>query len=107
MEIEIIKLRCGLRDPKGKLIPRGVAETLNAEIADEVATFWFRDPRTTERFARTAMALEKRRGANDTVWMERVKKAATKYPEKTKEEIRDIILNQLKQMGVNVKNVSR
>ena len=92
-----------MRDPKGKLIPRGVNETLQAEIADEVATFWFKDARTTKRFAMTAIELERRRGANDTAFLDRFQKAVTKYPGKTKEEIRDLILNQLKEMGVNAK----
>ena len=101
--VEVIKLKVGMRDPKGKLIPRGVSEVLQAEIADEVATFWFKDARTTRRFAMTAIELEKRRGANDTIFMERFQKAVTKYPGKTKEEIRDLVLNQLKEMGVNAK----
>lgn len=92
-----------MNDPKGKLIPRGVMETLQVQIADQVATFWFKDGRTTERFAKTAIALEKEKGKLNTIFLPRVQKAITKYEGKSKEEIRDIILNQLKQMGANLK----
>lgn len=101
---EIIKLKVGMRDPKGKLIPRGVFEQLTAEIADEVATFQFKDWRTTKRFALVSIELEKKRGTSDTIFIERVKKAVTKYPGKTKEEIRDLLLQQFKQMGASYKN---
>lgn len=103
--MELIRLKCKMSDPQGKLIPRGVVEELTAEIADQVAIFYFRNPRTTKRFAELAMALEKKRGADDTRYIERVKKAATRYSGKTKEEIRDLLLKQFKQLGVNTKNV--
>lgn len=103
VDVPIIKLQASVSDPRGRLIPRGVQETLTVQIADQVATFYFKDGRTTERFAKTAIELERRRGANDTVFIKRTQKAITKYEGKTKEEIRDIILQQLKQMGVNAR----
>lgn len=101
--INIIKLQASLIDPKGLLLPRGVVVYLKIEIADEVATFWFTDSALTKRFASIVIGLEQKRGANDTIFMDRVQKIITKYPKKTREEIRLLILNQLKQMGANVK----
>lgn len=100
---DIIKIKAGMSDPKGLLIPRGVREVIQIEIAPEVATFWFKDGRITKRFAMTEIALEQKKGEVNTVFLERFQKAVTKYPGKTKEEIRDLILSQLKQMGANVK----
>lgn len=105
--IKIIKLRIGMRDPRGKLIPRGLNETLTAEIADEVATFYFKDSRTTRRFANIAIKLQKKRGGVETVFIERFQKAVTKYPGKDKEEIRDLLLEQFKQLGLNAKDHGR
>lgn len=101
--VEIIKIKTSLRDPKGILIPRGVTGILNMEIANEVATFWFTDSSITRRFAKVVIALEKKRGANDTVFLERFQKIVTKYPGQTKEDIRDLVLSQLKEMGANIK----
>lgn len=100
---KIIKLKVNMRDKKGKMIPRGIIETLQAEIADGVATFRFKDSKTTKRFASFAMEMEKRRGANDTAYLPRFQKAVTKYEGKTKEEIRDLLLEQFKELGVNAK----
>lgn len=102
-KIDIIKLRVGMSDPKGFLLPRGVKETMTAEIADEVATFWFVNGANTKHFADIVISLEKRRGAEDTVYLQRFQKIVTKYPNMKKEEIRDLILSQLKQMGINAK----
>ena len=93
-----------MSDPKGKLIPRGVQEQLSVAIADEVATWWFKDRRVTKNFATVEIAGDKARGVEQqTFFMERTGKAIRKYPGKTKEEIRDIVLEQLKEMGVNAK----
>lgn len=100
---EIIKVQTGLMDPRGFLLPRGVREQLTAEIADGVATFRFIDGKNTLHFAKVVIGLEKKRGANDTIYLERFQKIITKYPGKTKEEIRDLLLKQLKQLGANVK----
>lgn len=102
-KVPIIKLKASLGDPRGILIPRGMIGHLNVEIADQVATFWFTESRITRRFAGVVIRLEKERGVTDTVYMERFNKIVTKYEDKTKEEIRDLILSQLKQMGANVK----
>lgn len=99
----VIKIKAALRDPKGFLIPRGITGHLNIEIVNQVAVFWFTDSAITKRFVTVVIGLEKKRGANDTNFMERFQKGITKYPGKTKEEIRDLLLNQLKQMGANVK----
>lgn len=102
-KIKVIKIQTSLRDPKGLLIPRGVAGHLNMEIADEVATFWFTDSAITRRFAKVVIRLEQERGENDTAFIDKFQKIVTKYPGKAKEEIRDIVLGQLKEMGANVK----
>lgn len=100
---EIIKIKTDMRDPRGLLIPRGITGHLTMEIADQIATFWFTDSGLTRRFAKIVIGLEQRRGANDTAYIERFGKIVTKYEGKTKEEIRDLILSQLKQLGINVR----
>ena len=100
---DIIKLSVGMADPKGILIPRGLRERLTAEIAEGVATFRFKDGNVTKRFAKIVIGLEKKRGASDTIYLERFGKIVTKYPGMSKEEIRDLLLKQFKQMGINSK----
>lgn len=97
-KIEVIKLSCKMQDPNGRLIPRGVIETLSVDITDGVAVFHFMDGRTTERFAKVAIELDKQKGLDNTRWLPRVQKAVTKYEGKSKEEIKDLIVSQLKQM---------
>ena len=99
----IIKLRMRMQDPKGILIPRGVIEELTIEIADEVAIFYFKDSRTTKRFADLEIKLNEKKGITDTIFLARIGKATTQYKGKTKEEIRDLLLEQFKQMGLNTK----
>ena len=100
----IIKIRLNMKDPKGFLIPRGITETLTVIISDEVAVFNFKDNRTTKRFASLAMKLEEKRGVKETIFIERIGKATTGYPNKKKEDIRDLLLDQFKEMGLNAKN---
>jgi len=101
---KIIRIKVNMKDPKGLLIPVGVTETLTAEIANGVATFRFKDARTTKRIALIEIQENENRGKEaNTIYMERFQKAITRYPGKTKEEIRDHLLNLFKQMGVNVK----
>lgn len=101
---KILRLKVKMQDPKGILIPKGQTHELTADIADEAAIFYFNNSATTKRFALLAMKLEKARGVNETLWIERTQKAVTKYEGKTKEEIRDLLLLQFKQMGLNAKN---
>jgi hypothetical protein len=104
--VEIIKMNVGMADPKGVMIPKGVIENLSIEIFDEFAAFHFKDHKTTERFANLAMKLEHEKGKRDTLYSERLKKSVTKYEGKKKEEIREILLKQFKNMGVtNVREV--
>jgi hypothetical protein len=100
---EIIKLTLNMQDPKGILIPRGLIETLTCEIADEAAIFYFKNPQITKRFALLEIALEKKKGKDDTKWIERLQKAVTKYPGMKKEAIRNLLLEQFKTMGLNAK----
>lgn len=102
-KVETIRLRVGMMDPLGKILPRGVKEELTAEITDQAATFRFKRGDSTRHFARVVMALEARKNKKDTIYLERFQKIVTKYPGKTKEEIRDLLLNQLKQMGLNAR----
>jgi len=99
----IFRLRVRMMDPKGILIPKGVTEELIAEIGEEVAIFHFKNPSTTKRFALVVIKLENQRGVKDTTYLPRINKIMTHYKGKTKEEIRDLILEQLKQLGANVK----
>lgn len=100
-EVNRIKITCNMSDPQGKIIPRGVREVFTAEIVDNMAAWYFRNPKTTELFVRIENA-HKEKG-KDTKYLERIKKAITLYDGKPKEEIRDIILKQLKQLGLNAK----
>lgn len=100
MKVEIIKIKAGMSDPKGKMIPRGVNETLRVDITDELAIFYFKDPRTTKRFALLEIEMNRQLGKeNNTIWNERTKKCLTRYPNKSKEAIKEIILTQLNIMG--------
>lgn len=105
MEIKTIKIKANISDPKGILIPRGVQEQISAEIADQVAVFRFRNSSVTRRFAKVVIELEREKGKNDTIYNERMQKIITKYPGKSKEEIRDLILKQLNQLNIKKKNV--
>lgn len=101
--IKIIKIQAGMADPKGRLIPRGVQETLKVEIADEVATYYFKDSRVTRNFALIEIEGDKAKGKEQTTFfLERMGKAIKRYPKKKKEEIRDIVLKQLKDFGANI-----
>ena len=91
-------------DPRGRLIPRGVREQITIEIADEVATYFFKDRRVTKNFATIEIEGDKAKGIDQrTFFIDRAGKALRKYPRKTKEEIRLDILKQLKELGANVK----
>lgn len=102
-EIEIIKIRCGMRDPQGKLIPRGINEIVTVEIADGIAIFYFKDPRITKKFCDIAMELENRRGVKNTNWHTRLQKAITVYSGRSKEEIKKIVLDDFAKLNLNVK----
>lgn len=95
-----ILITATLSDPKGYLIPRGVNAKLTATIADGVAVFYFSDRNITDRFARVVIALERNKNKNDTVYHQYMHKIATKYEHKTKEEIRDVLLQQLKELNL-------
>lgn len=101
---KIIKITAGMADPKGILIPRGVREKLTVEIADGVATYYFKDARITKKFAIIEIEGDKAKGKEKTtVFVERVGKAIKTYQGKNKEEIRDEILEELKKLNAKVK----
>jgi len=101
--IKIIKIQAGMADPTGRLIPRGVQEILKVEIADEVATYYFKNSRVTKNFALIEIEGDKQKGKDQTVfYLERMGKAIKKYPGKKKEEIRISVLNQLNKFGANI-----
>lgn len=105
-KVRIIKIQCGMSDPKGKLIPRGVQERLTVEVADEVATYYFKDQRVTKNFSTIEIEGDKARGLEPTtLFISRLGKAIKKYPGKTKEEIRDEVLQQLKELNANAVRV--
>lgn len=104
MEQKIIRIKTKMADPKGFLIPQGVIEQLTIEIADQAAVYYFKNPRITEKFAKFEIEGDKKRGLEPkTAYISRIKKAVVKYPGKSKEEIRDLILSQLNQLGLNLK----
>lgn len=92
-----------MADPRGKLIPRGLQEKLTVEIADEVATYYFKDARVTRNFALIEIEGEKAKGEQQTFFIQRIGKAIKKMPGKTKEEIRQEVLQDLKQLNANAK----
>lgn len=105
---EIIKLKfgiAGLKGPDGKwIIPPYLKGELICDIADEAAVFYSTpDSRIAEILARIEIREETKKGYNDTVWFERGHKAITKYEGKKKEEIRDLLLKQFKQMNLKAK----
>lgn len=103
-KIKIIKLRAGMSDPKGILIPRGVQEQITIEIADGVATYWFKDRKTTKKFAMIEIDGDLEKGKEQTTFfIDRVGKAIKKHEGKTKEEIRDLVLKQLEELNIKAK----
>lgn len=94
--VEAITLKLVLGDKTGKLIPSGVTETLRCEIIDELLVFRFNDSKTTRRFA----LLDNELGQDKrTIFNMRIQKALTSYPGKTKEEIRDLVMERFKEWG--------
>jgi bifunctional DNA-binding transcriptional regulator/antitoxin component of YhaV-PrlF toxin-antitoxin module len=101
---KIIKIKAGMADPKGVLIPRGIREQITIEIADEVATYYFKDQRITKNFVTIEIEGDKaNKIPQRTFFRERIGKAIRKYPGMKKEEIRNLILEQLKQLGAKIK----
>ena len=93
-----------MSDPKGVFIPAGHSARLTVECIEEMAIFYFDDSRITERFARFEIEADKKKGMSGrTSYSFRLGKAVTKYPNKSKEEVRDIVLGQLKKMNLNAK----
>ena len=93
-----------MSDSKGIMIPAGVKETLTIEIADEIATFHFKDGKTTKRWADLEIETNIREGKPaNTIYLPRLQKAITKYEGWSKEAIRDYLLNQLNQLNLNIK----
>jgi hypothetical protein len=97
---KVIIMTATMSDTKGYLIPRGVNAKLKATIADEVAVFFFSDRNITDRFARIVIALERNQGKDNTIYHAHMHKIATKYPQKTKEEIRDHLLKQFQELNL-------
>lgn len=101
---KIIRIKAGMSDPKGKLIPRGVQEQITIEIADEVAVYFFRNKNVTKNFATIEIEGDKsRRIVQRTFYLDRTGKAVRKYPGLKKEQIRDKILQQLKELNIKAK----
>lgn len=102
--VKIIRIKAGMSDPRGLLIPAGLQEQITIEIADQVATYWFKDRKVTKKFAIVEMNEDQDKGKPQTTFfIDRVGKAIKKYEGKSKEEIRNIVLEQLKQLNANVK----
>ena len=104
---KVYRIKVKMSDPKGLLLPRGRIDELSLTIADGVVMARFTDNRNTKRFARVIMELEKKRGASDTVYLERLLCMVTKYPNKNKDEIKTLLLSQLKQLGINANDRSK
>lgn len=102
--VNVIKMRVGMMDPRGRLIPRGVKEEITIEVGDGVATYWFRNRRVTKNFAMVEIHhdLEKKIPQR-TIWVERVGKAVRRYEGMNKEDIRDYILEKFKELKLNAK----
>lgn len=101
---DAIIIKLSMSDPKGVFINSGRKANLTIECVDGFAVFYFDDSRVTERFAKFEIEADKRVGViGKTRYSSRIGKATTSYPEKTKEEVRDIILAQLKKMNLNAR----
>jgi hypothetical protein len=106
MDKKNITITCKLKDPKGFFIKNNATETLTIIINDGMAIFYFSNFKSTANFANFEIQANiKYNKPKNTRLDLRRKKAYTLYPNKTKEEIKDIILNQLKQLGINLKNL--
>ena len=101
---KVIKITSGMSDPSGRLIPHGVSARLTVLITDGLAVFSFNPVYLARRFANVEIQLSKEKGeACNTRYMSRVQKVITTYPGKSKEEIKDIIEDQLKKLNEGVK----
>lgn len=101
---KIIRIKAGMSDPTGKLIPRGMHEQVTVDISDEAAVWYFKNRRTTENFARVEIEGDKANGIKPrTVFVERLGKALRSYPGMSKEEIRDSVLQDFKELNLNAK----
>jgi len=101
---KIIILETEMQDPNGYLIPRNLRVKCKVEIADNVATFAFPNPLITKRWVMANMLYCKKNNTEcETHYIEMAKKAITKYEGKTKEEICELIKQQITQMGINAK----
>lgn len=95
-----ITIRCKMQDPAGRFIPSGVTEDLKVEITDQAATFKFNDAKVTQKFVYfEAEACKKKKIPCNTLYIPRFQKAVTKYPNFKKEEIKELILEQLNKLG--------
>ena len=103
MNKECIEINCSMSDPKGIFIPKGTSSKLNIKIVDESAVFSFDNHAITKKFAYFEIKEDEKQGIKRTLYLERVGKSITMYPGKNKEEIKEIILEQLKKLGANIK----
>ena len=97
---EAITMTVTMADKTGRLIPLGVVEKVNILIIDQLATFKFKDGRICKRIASVAKEMELRtEGQARTVFIERLQQSLTKYPGKSKEQIKDLLTESFRQMG--------
>lgn len=98
-----IKMRIRMYDKTGKFIPKGLTEFVNILIVDGFASFQFDHAQVCKKFVAFAQEKQTYKSPEQTVYNERAQKAITKYNGKNKEEIHEIIKNQLKLMNLNAR----
>jgi len=102
--VKVIELKTSMSDPSGRLIPFGVSAKLRVLISDGLAVFSFNPVFLAKRFAVVEIQLSKEQGEKcNTRYVQRLQKAITVYPGKSKEEIKDIIESQLDELNKGVK----
>jgi len=99
-----INLSMKMKDPSGRLIPKGITETINIIIADGAATYFFTNKRITQKFAFIEIEADKKAKLPETTkYLDRLGKAIKIYPGKNKEEIKKIILKELTKLNFNAR----
>lgn len=98
--IETITMKINLVDKSGKLIPKGVTETLNVEIQDEAYFWWFKDAKTTKLWASKEIEIDKMKGKANTAFFAKEQKAGTIMKGMKKEEIKEKIIKTLEEKGI-------
>ena len=105
---EYINITCNLMDVTGKLIPRGVTETLTVFIYNELAVWYLKDKRLTKLWADVEIKGDLAKGKEQTTfYLEKLGKVLKRYKEgTTKEQIQTELLTFLNNLHVKNKKIT-